>query len=399
MSPAPSAWASMVGLPRAVWWLSGAVLVNRMGAMVFPFLVLYFHRSLKLDLETATGIAACYGIGSGFAAPLGGWLADRYDAIRVLTFSMAAAGIVLLGFPWLRSPYALMPATFAIALLADLSRPSSLTALARLGGEEKSRDAFALNYLAINLGMSVGPLVGGYLAGIDYKWLFWVDGVSSLLACALLTLSGTRSPAPGRDGPRPDWNIGRTGFRAIGWFILALCVFLSFLIATPIYVVEELHHPESMVGWVWLLNTGLIVLTTMQINHWTRNQPLTRQLTLAGLLFAVGYALVLLIPGMPGLLACILLLTVGEMMLFTNVNSYLQKVVAPHKMGRAMAMNSVAFSIALSSSTPMVGYFFSRGMADYLWLALAVGGLLSAWGFHRLPETAERTEAAERSEP
>ena len=129
-----TAWQELRQLPRSVWCLSGATLINRMGAMVFPFLVLYFHQSLKLDLETATGIAALFGLGSGCAAPLGGWLADRYDAIKVLAWSMGSAGLLLLSFPLLKSSTLLMLGTFGIALLADLSRPSSMTALARLGG-------------------------------------------------------------------------------------------------------------------------------------------------------------------------------------------------------------------------------------------------------------------------
>lgn len=386
MSVTPSAWGALAQLPRSVWWLAAATLINRMGAMVFPFLVLYFHRSLGLDLESAAGIAAFYGLGSGCAGPLGGWLADRYDAIRVLAYAMGAAGALLLVFPVLTTPPTLMAATFGVALLSDLARPSSLTALARLGGPEQSRNAFTLNYLAINLGMSVGPLVGGYLARHDYRLLFWVDGASSLLACTLLLLSGTRSPALSQLGPRPDWNVGAPAFRLVLCMTVALWVFITFFTATPVYVVEVLHRPESLVGWIWLVNTGVIVLTTVQVNHWTRGKALTLQLTCAALLFSSGYAVVVLLPGMSGLLFCMLLLTVGEMMLFTNANSYLQRVVPEHKMGRAMALNSMTFSVALSFSTPAVGYFFTSRSPEELWVLLAVVGLLVAWGFYRLPE-------------
>lgn len=380
-----TAWGELKRLPRAVWYLAGATLINRMGAMVFPFLVLYFHRSLKLDLETATGIAALFGIGSGCAAPLGGWLADRYDAIKVLAWSMGAAGVLLLVFPFFITPPALMGGTFGIALLADLSRPSAMTALARLGGPAQSRDAFTLNYLAINLGMSVGPLMGGYLAQHDYRYLFWVDGASSLLSCLLLLASGATSPALRGDGPKPDWNIGRTGFLTILWTIVALWVFLSFFTATPVYLVTILHRPESWVGWLWLINTGIIVLTTVSISHATRGVPLPRQLSWSVLLFSVGYAILIPRPGLDGLILCMLLLTVGEMLLFTNVNSYLQKMVPEHKMGRAMALNSITFSVAISLANPTIGYFFSERTPKELWIVLVLAGMTAAWGFARLP--------------
>lgn len=385
MSSTPSAWGTLRLLPRSVWWLAGASMINRMGAMVFPFLVLYFHRQLGLGLEMATQIAACYGIGSGFAAPIGGWLADRFDAVRVLACSMLGAGIVMAVFPWIHGTTPLMVATFGIALLSDLSRPSALTALARLGGTEQSRDAFNLNYLAINLGMSVGPLLGGYLATYDYRYLFWGNSCSSILAGMLLISSGTRSPIVAVSEDKPSWNIGKDALLSVFWTTVAFWVFMTFFTATPVYVVEVLHRPESLVGWVWLVNTGVIVFTTVWLNHRTKGKPLPFLLSTSAVTFAIGYLLFLVLPGLSGAFACILALTIGEMMLFTNSSAYLQRVVPSHKMGRAMALNSIAFSVAISASTPAVGHFFTERTPEQLWGVCALVACLAAVGFRRLP--------------
>lgn len=354
--------------------------------MVFPFLVLYFHRQLGLGLEAATGIAAFYGLGSGIAAPLGGWLADRFDAVKVLAYSMLAAGALMAIFPWFGGKLSLMIGTFGIALLSDLARPSSLTALARLGGSEQSRDAFNLNYLAINLGMSIGPLMGGYLALYDYRYLFWCNSCSCLIAGGMLLASGTSSPAVGASQERPDWNVGKPAFLAVFWTTVALWLFMTFFTATPVYIVEVLHRPESLVGWVWLVNTGVIVLTTVWLNHRTKGRSLSGLLACSALLFALGYGLFLVLPGLAAPIGCMLALTVGEMMLFTNSSAYLQRVVPAHKMGRAMALNSIAFSIGVAGSTPAVGYFFTQHSPELLWATCGIAGLLAAFGFWRLPQ-------------
>jgi hypothetical protein len=39
-------WSGLKDLPREVWLLSAATLVNRAGTMVLPFLVLYLTRTL-----------------------------------------------------------------------------------------------------------------------------------------------------------------------------------------------------------------------------------------------------------------------------------------------------------------------------------------------------------------
>ncbi|MCK7526497.1 MAG: MFS transporter [Ignavibacteriales bacterium] len=44
------------------------------------------------------------------------------------------------------------------------------------------RMAFALNRLAINAGMSIGPVIGGFLTLIDYHYLFYANAVASIAA-------------------------------------------------------------------------------------------------------------------------------------------------------------------------------------------------------------------------
>jgi MFS family permease len=42
--------------------------------------------------------------------------------------------------------------------------------------------SFSLNRMAVNLGFSIGPALGGLLASIAYEWLFIADGVTCIAA-------------------------------------------------------------------------------------------------------------------------------------------------------------------------------------------------------------------------
>lgn len=383
-----AAWTQLKNLPPAVWWVSATTLINRMGSMVFPFLLLYFHRSLGIELEEAASIVACYGVGSSLAAPAGGWAADRFDCIRLLTLALGLCGSIMVCFPLIAGKHALMATTFALAFVTDLTRPSTMTALARFGGQQ-SRDAFTLNYLAINLGMSFGPILGGYLAVHNYRWLFWVDGGSSLLACLLLLRSGMRCPPPGPHSSTSAAPVRGGALQLLACLVLCLWVFMTFFSAVPVYAVEVLHVPESAVGWMWLINTLVIVLTTVQLNHWTRTVPLTRLLTIAALLFSGCYVAMACLSGAFGFVVALLCLTFAEMLLFPNITAYLQQVVPPSRMGRAMAMNAICGSLATAAAAPTVGYFFTHRTPHELWITLACVGLFAALGFRMLPPPAE----------
>ena len=56
-------WRSLRGLPRDLWVLSVASLVNRAGTMVLPFLVLYLTRELGFSAPRAGLALAVYGAG------------------------------------------------------------------------------------------------------------------------------------------------------------------------------------------------------------------------------------------------------------------------------------------------------------------------------------------------
>ena len=50
-------WRGLKDLPREVWLLSAATLVNRAGTMVLPFLVLYLTRTLGITPAHASSLA------------------------------------------------------------------------------------------------------------------------------------------------------------------------------------------------------------------------------------------------------------------------------------------------------------------------------------------------------
>jgi MFS family permease len=60
--------------------------------------------------------------------------------------------------------------------------------IGRLTGPEQRKMAFALSRLAVNLGMSIGPVMGGFLAMRSFRSLFYVDGTTTILAGVLIAM-------------------------------------------------------------------------------------------------------------------------------------------------------------------------------------------------------------------
>jgi predicted MFS family arabinose efflux permease len=185
-------WRGLGGLPRESWVLFAATLVNRAGTMALPFLVLYLTRQLGYTATDAGFVLAVYGASALLTAPVAGRLADRVGPLRVMKASLLLSGLVLFLFPFARGA-GIHAMTALLAATTESFRPANLSALSTLVAPEQRRAAFALNRLAVNLGMSIGPALGGLLAQVSFPAIFRVDGATSVLAAALLAAAFRRA--------------------------------------------------------------------------------------------------------------------------------------------------------------------------------------------------------------
>ena len=350
-------WRGLGGLPREVWLLFATNLINRAGMMVLPFLVLYLTTDLGFSPARAGLMLAFYGASAIVFGPIGGRLSDRIGALRVMRVSLIASGLVLLLFPLAKSFTAVAAMTVLWAGCSELFRPASLAAITHVVAPEQRKQAFALNRLAINLGMSIGPALGGFLATVSFRAMFVVDAVTTLLAGAVLALtpwrafSGVNSEARARDGAAvgPATIFHDTTFLVFltGAFLVGI-VFFQHESALPLYLVQYLRLSPAFYGMLFTINTLLIVALEVPINTATAHWPNTRLLIIGCLLFAVGFGALGVIASPAGVIATVVVWTFGEMMLFPAISAHMAEIAPENRRGVYMGAYSMSLSLALT---------------------------------------------------
>ena len=154
---------SFKGLSREVWWLALITLVNRAGTMVIPFLSLYLTQSLGFTLENVGSIMTSFGLGSLVGAWIGGKLTDSLGYYKVMLISLITTGILFIGIQFLTGFWAICIGIFILMAFADAFRPAVYVALNAYSKTENKTRSVSLIRLAINLGFSAGPALGGII--------------------------------------------------------------------------------------------------------------------------------------------------------------------------------------------------------------------------------------------
>lgn len=343
---------AFAGLPREIWLLAAATLVNRAGTMVLPFFTLYFTQQLGLSASTAGLLMAAWGVGSMAGSYGGGLLADHLDPMVVQRLSFVATGVGFLTLLGLRDVTAVAVGMVVVGAVTDTFRPALFAATARVTRPRYRARAFALIRLATNLGMAIGPAVGGLLAAHRYAWLFIADGATCWAAALLLTLTlprvpppqTHREPAPAGRHPSPWRDPPFLGF-LVAIFALSL-VFFQLFFTLPVYLRTARGFTEGAIGGLLAFNAAAIALFEMLL---IRAVELRDRLAVT----AVGTALVglglALLPAGGGLWLALLAMsvaTVGEMLSIPTANALVADRAPESATGSYMGAYTLAFACA-----------------------------------------------------
>jgi len=349
-------WRGLGGLPRELWLLFAANLINRAGMMVLPFLVVYLTRERGFTPGEAGVALGLYGAAAIVAGPISGKLSDRIGALPIMRAALLLSGAMLLIFPLARSHAAIYGMTILWASCAELFRPASLAAITHAVTPDQRKPAYALNRLAINLGMSIGPAIGGFLATVSFRAMFVVDAFTTIVAGLLLTFLPWRLSSRGRvdDRDSVEEHVDRSLLRDRRLMVFLTASFLVGIVfyqheaALPLFLVQYLHQSMAFYGTLFTVNTLLIVALEVPLNRATAHWPNAWALMLGCALFAIGFGSLAFVRSAMGVIVTVVFWTFGEMMLFPAMAAHLGEIAPEHRRGAYMGAYSMSLSIALT---------------------------------------------------
>ncbi|CAN1513896.1 putative 3-hydroxyphenylpropionic transporter MhpT [Flavobacteriaceae bacterium] len=372
------------GFTREVWILTLVTFINRAGTMVLPFLSKYLKENLHFTYTEVGWIMVCFGLGSMLGAWIGGKLSDKIGFYKVMIFSLFISGVLFILLQYITSFWGLCIGMFVIMAISDMFRPAMYVSLSVYAKPENRVRALSLVRLAVNLGFTAGPTIGGLIiVGLGYQGLFWADGTTCIIAILLFVLlvKEKKKIAVESDSiPLEKKSIYKD---KPFWVLLFICfisamVFFQIFTTLPLYHHEKFGLSEFQTGLIISINGLLVFLFDMPIVSMLERKKTSKikNILWGSLFMALGYYILLIDIWVGILIVSVILLTFGEIFSFPFSNAIALNRAPKGQEGQYMGLYTMSFSLAHILSAKGGLEIISRFGYQTNWIAMGSFGLL-----------------------
>ncbi len=375
--------------PRQFWILFGGTLINQIGSgMVFPFLTLYLHQRLNLSMTFVGVILMLWSI-SGLVGNLaGGSLTDRFGRKRLMVFSLGASALGLVAFGFADSLISAAIIVLYVGFVGALFQPARDAMVADLVGTDKRPQAYGLLRVVANLGIAIGPAIGGFLASVSYLIAF-LTSASATMVFFFITILLMRETKPTTTAPQRNANAAAPGnfgtvFRDHRFIVFcsatafAIIAYSQMMTVLPVYMKDQFALGETFFGWVMTTNAAMVVLLQLPITRVTEKVARLPLIALGAILYAVGVASVALASTFPHFVASMAILTLGEMIVVPTATAVTADLAPAELRGRYMGVLGLTWNVGFGIGPILGGVIIDQIAPRALWPIMGSAALVGA---------------------
>lgn len=386
--------SSFKGLSQESWMLALVMLINRSGSMVLPFLGVYMTAHLHFSIENSGIILSFFGIGSVIGSWLGGMITDRIGEYRVQSLSLLLSVPLFCLIPLFTTEEGLAGIILAQSIVSESFRPANSVAITKYAKPENITRAFSLNRMAINLGFSIGPALGGILSAISYEFLFYSNALGALLAGLLyIWFFGKRNKLAVAKAKKvkeaklvtkesSPYRDHKFLIYCVFCMLFSICFFQLFSTLTIFYK-DTAHLSQQNIGYILAYSGFLIVLLEMSLVQIAEKYfTLAFTMLIGTFLCGFSYAMLGFDYSIITLVISMTLLCIGEIWTLPFMSTITALRSGKNNKGAYMGLNGISFSIAFII-TPYLGTMIADKLGfEVLWIGTGALSVLIAVAFY-----------------
>ena len=367
--------------------------INRLGAMVVPFLSKYMFEELHFSYSQIGWVMVFFGVGSFIGTWISGKLSDKIGFYKVMVFSLFTSGLIFILLQFLTTFYSFCLGVLLLTTVSDMYRPAMLVSLDTYASKSERTKALSLVRSSVNLGFMFGPLIGGIIiTTLNYSFLFYIDGLTCILSILLFAIYVKEKKLPYKLNTFKHLKEDNSVFQDKPFLIHLVVTLITGILFFQMFTTLSLYYKEAFnfssieSGLFLALNGVIILLFELSIVGYVESKKINKLLVVSyGVLaMALSYLFLLIENSVLALVAMMIFMTIGIMLTFPFANSFVKKRSLKKQEGKFMAVFTMSYSVAhiLSTKTGMAI------IADYgyraNWVFLACLGFLGFLLAYRL---------------
>jgi MFS family permease len=375
--------------PRAFKVLFASALIeNTAFGLIIPFLTLYMKNDIKID-EVLIGVVLMGYTLSGIPAMIvGGVLADKIGRRTVLLSSLGLMSLTILMYFFAFDFYSLFAIALVDSFVGTMYMPAANAMIADVIPSGQRPKAFSTLRIGWNVGIVFGPVVGAIIVAASSMKVLFVFGAAILFSAFIMNLVFIPETKPKDTGEEITFKKVLAVASDRPFFLLCAltCVFWFFfsqwMSVLPLYSTEELGIQQYEFGLLFAVSAIMVVFLQIPVTSKTELRRRSAVLLLGQFVGSLGFGLIFLAWDFISLLACIVVITIGELVYMSIVSALIADLSPEARRGIYMGFSG--FVQTLGSG---VGFFFGMWLFDtmaakqYIWLVFSSIGLMTLVGY------------------
>ena len=391
-----------VGYPKQFWVLFvGTIIIRTGSSMIWPFTLIYVSDKLGVTLTAAAILLTVRSVCSLISSFIAGPIADSIGRKLVMVVGVIGYILTYVGMLAANSMSGFVIVMIYGGLVEPLFRVGVDAMLIDIIPEEKRIDAYSVNRMGQNVGVAMGPMLGGLMIAVSYDLAMYA-AAAAMTIFLLLTLFAIRETIQERTPVSESFkpSVLFAGYQRVfrdqkfmsstGLSIIGPIGFSMVWTMMSIYTRDVLGASEAMFAWLPMTNAVMVILFQLGFTLLAKRFSLLRAMALGCFVYMLSILSFSVAQNFWMVWAGFVVLTCGEMFYVPSSTTYAANLAPADMRGRYMSLFSLSWPIA-SGIGPLIGGFLSDNFGPrWIWVGAAVFPLLAAIGYSRMNKREEK---------
>lgn len=372
--------------PRTFWVVVGTHFIDVIGNTILnPFFALYVTQKFNVGMTEAGLILATNSVAGLFGSTIGGAMADRFGRRGIVLFGLVVSALSGLTLGFVTQYYLFYAASVFVGLMGSAAFPAHHAMMADILPPEKRAEGFGISRVVSNFAWIIGPTIGGFLASLNYLYLFLSDAVISItVAILVFRLLPETKPKPKEKTEHESLLQTIRGYRSalidrpylafIFASILMILVYQQMYSSLSVYL-RDMHNVDpQFYGLIMSSSAITVVLFQFWVSRTIKKYPPFLMMVTATFFYMIGFTMYGFVNTIPLFILAMVIVTIGEMVGMPTSN-VLAASFAPEDMrARYMAVFGLTWTVPSMIGPWAAGLVMDNYDPRYIWY---IGGMLS----------------------